>query len=444
MLIAPAGFGKSTLLQQFAVHPARIIRGCSAITSSELLEEIASRCEVPASFTGAEELISLLDGIDETTIFIDDAHLLPECAMDALYKFLADGPPQLSFVMTARNRSVIRDPRWIMEGIIEALWMANLAFDEEEVRALTTAFGIEPSDAAIAALQHAAEGWPIVASAILRFASINRMPLEHGAIKWFDHYAGALRQTIVEATPTAEDRKLLEGALNGSDVSWQRLRQLEERDLFAYCRAGAPRILRAAERAFFDGSTPAASESGLKVIEAKVLGSFSVSIGGTPIDWMRRRDGQIFKYLLLQSGHRATREELMRAFWPSHDPAQANQNLRTALSNVRAAIRHSLKTGEDVPYLTAEDNSVVLRAAAFQVDLDEFLHYVLRARESYASGQLEAALEYAASARKLYGGPFIVDAADEFHQNVARSVEATFRELQTILLTIDAPVAAAG
>ncbi len=444
MLIAPAGFGKSTLLQQYARDPARIIRATSATTAQSLLEEIASRCAIATPFATAEDLVALLGTIEETTIFIDDAHVLADPAMDALYKLLADGPQQLTFVIAARNRSVIRDPRWIMEGIIEALWMANLAFDEDEVSALTAAFEVESMDGALAALQHATEGWPVIVSAILRFTAINRLSLEHGLVKWFDHYAGALRQTIIEATPTAEDRKLLESALNGSDVSWQRLRQLEERDLFAYCRSGEPRMLRAAERAFFDASSPSATESGLKVIQATVLGSFSVSIGGTTIDWMRRRDGQIFKYLLLQSGHRATREELMRAFWPSHDPVQANQNLRTALSNVRTAIRSSLKVGEDVPYLTTEESSIVLRAAAFQVDLDEFLHCVLRARESFASGQLDAALEYAASARKLYGGPFAVDAADKFYENIARSVETTFRELQTILLRIDAPVAATG
>ncbi len=444
LLVAPAGFGKTTLLLDYAGDRDRVLCADATMDVATLIERISTLCGISPAPKTALSLLQRMTAVNAVTIFIDDAHMLAEPVMDALYTLFAGIPEQVSFVVTSRNKNVVRQPRWIMEGVIEALWTANLSFDEAELRELAKTYGVEWIEGGIAALAHATEGWPVVASAILRFAATNQTSLEQALVEWFGHYGEALRETILDAAETDDDRKLLQEMITSGDASWQRLRLLEERGLFVYSRSGTPTMLRAAERALLGNAIVTMPDSALNVVQATVLGAFSASIGGVTIDWIRRRDAQVFKYLLLQSGHRATREELMRAFWPTYDGAQASQSLRTTLSNIRTAIRTSLKLGDEVPYVATEENVVALKAAAFQTDLDEFLHCVLRARESYATGHIESALQHAAAARRIYGGPFVVDATDHFYDTISRSVESSLRELHGILSKVEGPAEATG
>ncbi len=444
MLVAPAGFGKTTLLVHYAGGAENVLSSSPGMTVNQLLHSLAQKCGIVQAPRNPEELLASMCDTVPVTLFIDDAHVLASDVLDVLYRVFGDAPEHIKFVVASRNKKILREPRWIMEGVIEALWTANLAFDEREVQDLASAYGIDSTDDGLAALLHATEGWPVVVSAILRFAATNETTLEQGLVDWFGHYGEALRETILSAAENEEERKLLEETIKSGDVDSQTLRALEECGLFVHSRSGTPTMLRAAERAFLRYTVDATPEPGLKVVQAAVLGTFTASIGGVTIDWLRRRDAQVFKYLLLQRGHRATREDLMRAFWPSYDPAQAGQSLRTTLSNIRNAIRTSLKLRDDVPYLSTEENVVALRAAAFQTDLDDFLHNVLRARESFASGQIDSAARYGVAARGIYAGPFIVDANDPFYNAIARSVQSSFVELQTILLKIDVPIEATG
>jgi DNA-binding SARP family transcriptional activator len=64
--------------------------------------------------------------------------------------------------------------------------------------------------------------------------------------------------------------------------------------------------------------------------EVRLLGGFSVALGGKPVDashWNRRAAAGLVKVLALAAGRRAHREQVMNALWPDCAVAEAMPRL---------------------------------------------------------------------------------------------------------------------
>lgn len=164
-------------------------------------------------------------------------------------------------------------------------------------------------------------------------------------------------------------------------------------------------------------------------IFVQLLGELDVRIAGRRVEWIRRKDALLFKYLLLEPLGRVSRDELCEVFWPAHDRQQALQNLRTTCSNVRSALRRCLPESRVDLYFQADGRDIVLRNDLAITDLSRFLAHVNAARDAMTAQRLDRAIDAYEAARVLYRGPLIADPPTAAHEAIARAVDDAFNEV---------------
>ena len=109
-------------------------------------------------------------------------------------------------------------------------------------------------------------------------------------------------------------------------------------------------------------------------MEVRLLGTFSVTVSGTPVDphaWRLAKAQHIVKLLALAPRHRLHRDELIELLWPDREPRSAANNLYQALSAVRRAVGAAGGDGHD--FVRLEDEWVMLAPASeVWVDVEAF------------------------------------------------------------------------
>jgi DNA-binding SARP family transcriptional activator len=94
------------------------------------------------------------------------------------------------------------------------------------------------------------------------------------------------------------------------------------------------------------------------------LGGFSVWQGRHLIPdqhWQRRKAGELFRFLLLQTNHSASREEILEALWPDHPLQAAIDLLHQATSTLRHLLEPDLPDKFPSRYLLVEGERVYLK-----------------------------------------------------------------------------------
>ncbi|MFW3171967.1 LuxR C-terminal-related transcriptional regulator [Geodermatophilus sp. CPCC 206100] len=186
VVVAPAGWGKTTLLSQWAHDPAEC-RGIAWLSLDRADDEplrfwsyvlSALRRGVPAltgdplaalSAPGAEPvdlalptLLNELSALDsEHVLVLDDFHLLTHPAIHAGIEFLLSYlPPALRLVIAGRSDPPLPLARMRARGELTEVRAADLGFTLDEAAALMTAVAGTPFDAAgVAPLWGRTEGW---------------------------------------------------------------------------------------------------------------------------------------------------------------------------------------------------------------------------------------------------------------------------------------------
>ncbi len=216
LVVAPAGYGKSTLLEAFAADCATknvalavcrygaseadtdgagILRGIATALKSQypaagdrtlhLLE--AARAGVSASETEVlrtSALAVLLEEVrasvpDYTLLVVDDYHLLDgsPAARRTLEALLERLPQHVHLVLLSRSVPSLDTSRFVIENQVGALGPRDLAFTEEELALLLRdRYGIDPSPALVAEVRRWTEGW--VTGLVLAMPSL---PFQPGA-----------------------------------------------------------------------------------------------------------------------------------------------------------------------------------------------------------------------------------------------------------------------
>lgn len=140
-------------------------------------------------------------------------------------------------------------------------------------------------------------------------------------------------------------------------------------------------------------------------LHIRCLGEFIIERGGKPLNWekwKRRKSLSIFQYLLLQSSHRATKEELLELFWPEEPPEKASNSYHVTIH----ALRQSLTAGldEEISYLGVERGVIYLIPELISfIDIVEF-HKAYREGLSIWNSELNQGLSYFWRAKELYQG----------------------------------------
>jgi DNA-binding SARP family transcriptional activator len=158
-------------------------------------------------------------------------------------------------------------------------------------------------------------------------------------------------------------------------------------------------------------------------MQVRLLGWFRAEIDRRPIEWVRRRDRQIFKYLALQPSGSVSRAELGHVFWPDAEKHLVAQSLRTACSNIRKAIAQIVGFDRVDAYFRAGDD-LSLDLDNVIVDVNGFVAHANDGDEQYERGEVRAAYAHYRSAGRLYRGNLLIgDVHEPWVSNAATLLE---------------------
>jgi hypothetical protein len=420
-ICGPIGSGKTTVLRQYVrqMERGRYIR--------------------IAPGTTAAELRGILDAAaDATEIVVDDLDAAEPAAVAALIADLAVGdahyPP---LILAGRARSHLHVQKLLARGLAVTFDGGDLAFDHFEIEDLADRLEIayEPDD--VTELAQATEGWTIAVTWILREASRARAGLRGAFERWSDQHADLLIEFIAESLDGDPAlRQTFFGAIGAeSQPTDETLRQLE----LAGCpitrfrtRMRPHRIFHLLSRSPEHKREREAVAASCEPLALTLLGRFSCTIGGRQIAFARRRDQNVLIFIALTREGRATREELLEAFWPGVSRTVASQGLRTTLSRLRRAIAEAAQA--DVERYLQIDANIALVLEDVVVDARRFVEHVELGRIADVRGDSASARRHYRAACGLYKDRLLISEAIEAPlRHHVDDFEALFRSTLTRL-----------
>jgi LuxR family maltose regulon positive regulatory protein len=225
-LVAPPGYGKTSLLVQWATEDPRPVAWLTADEGDndpvvfltdlamaidrlepldrEILGAIASPSVSTRAVVG-RLLAAMVRHPEPVRIAIDDAHrILARPCLDALAELIGHLPEGSQVAIAGRARIRLPFARWRAQGSLLELGPADLAMDEHEVLGLSRELHVRLSAEATAELTRRTEGWPaLLALAALGTATSTDAsgPIGADSDRLVDDY---LRTELLEGRPKAE------------------------------------------------------------------------------------------------------------------------------------------------------------------------------------------------------------------------------------------------
>lgn len=441
-VIAPPGFGKSVLLAEYAeTHECRYVsigrlRRMTDRLPMILCEHLGFPTEAGLS---VESTLAALATLQPCEIAIDEVDALRPDDLDALAQIVAHAPAHVRLIVAARSRDSIADPRRLLDGTTATLGAAQLAFSTDDASRLCELFEVEAQPQQISQLVRESDGWPLVAAGAIRAAADAGRTLADAMRLWTVERGVTLREMVLADAGVSDlGPSLVRLCTAESLMCTEDLQELERAGLYVRRTENGFSLLRPVASVFDPQgeSLELADLPDVAPMFVQLLGEFDVRIAGRRVEWVRRKDALLFKYLLLEPLGRASRAELSERFWPTHDRQQAGQNLRTTCSNIRAALRRCLPESRIDLYFRTQGRDVVLRNDLAVTDISRFMSHVAAAREAMTAQRLDRAAEAYEAARALYRGPLIIDPPNEAHEAIARDVDESFSEIQRHLTAL--------
>ena len=271
LVCAPAGFGKTALLADWARRsqrpvawlsldqgdndPARFWRHVTAALD-QALPGIAERLvgllgpPAPRSFEWlATALVNeLADQSDQVPLVLDDYHVVEARPVHASLEFLLEHlPPELHLVLASRADPPLPLARLRARGQLAELRAAQLRFTTEEAGAvLREATGTDLPDAAVATLAARSEGWAAglqlaalslqgqadVAAFVSTFSGIHRYVLDFLTEEVLDRQTDDVRGFLLETSVLDRLSGPLCDAVTGRTDGQELLEAIERANLF--------------------------------------------------------------------------------------------------------------------------------------------------------------------------------------------------------------------
>ena len=185
-VLAPAGFGKTTLISQWADrfdHSAYLRLTRNHDDPTELVADLASVLRkftpidedairstagrgLEPGLAGAGRLVEGLSRFDGTALLVlDDVHVVTDRrAGDALGVLIEQLPPGLQVAVAGHDASVLHLARLRAAGRVLEFEETDLAFDEAETRVLASSLGVSMPNADVAVIMAETGGWPVAVS----------------------------------------------------------------------------------------------------------------------------------------------------------------------------------------------------------------------------------------------------------------------------------------
>ncbi len=273
LVCAPAGFGKTALLADWARHgerpvawlsleaadndPARFWRhvftavGQARPGVGELARPLLGSLDPPSPEGLVTALINELageSGDDEAVLVLDDYHLIDSPPVHESVLFLVEHlPPGLRLVLASRADPPLPLPRLRARGQLAELRAADLRFTSEEAAALLhEAIGADLPGQAVAALTARTEGWaaglqlaglslrgqPDQAGFVAGFSGSHRYVLDYLTDEVLERQDGQVRGFLLATSVLERLSARLCDAVTGRTDSQAMLEQVEGAGLF--------------------------------------------------------------------------------------------------------------------------------------------------------------------------------------------------------------------
>jgi LuxR family transcriptional regulator, maltose regulon positive regulatory protein len=274
-VVAPAGYGKTTLLARWADADPRpfawvalderdddvvvLLRHIAAALHrvEPLPREVFDALSGPRRSAGAMRVLSVGRALSTRArplvLVLDDLHAVanPSC-LDGLAELVQFVPAGSRIATASREEPTLPLARWRAQGRVEEIGVAELRLDEQEAGLLLAAAGVELGASELSELTERTEGWPaglylaalsIKAGAAgatsvgaftgddrfvadyFRFELLDRLPtaeatfLQHTSV--LDRMCGGLCDSVLQTTQSAEMLESL-GRTNGFVVPLDR------------------------------------------------------------------------------------------------------------------------------------------------------------------------------------------------------------------------------
>lgn len=279
-IVAPAGYGKTTLLAQLAASldgvplawisideddddPNRIFAGLvHAVEPFGLQfeeEPAALIANVAGSGTQARAAVGALvnalctSASPRFVIVVDDLHRVAHPDIGTLLEALVERlPDHVSLVLAGRSLPALPIARWIVRGEAEEFGPRELGFDAAETGALALARGRAVEAAEIERLLTRTHGWAAGLAMLLRAPRHGAGAPEDTDAHLFDYLAAEvlddlpaeLRRFVLDCSVLAELTPAACATVTGRDDATALLRAILDRDLFVTVLDSATPVLR--------------------------------------------------------------------------------------------------------------------------------------------------------------------------------------------------------
>src|SRR5947209_4134024 len=427
ILCGPIGSGKTFAARQFVARS----------------EGYAAYVRVPprADANRVRAIIATSPALE--TVVLDDADRVDANVYATLVDDIFAGELERKLILIGRSRRKLRAESLIARGYARACADETLAFESDEVERLAAAHGIacEPEDAM--QLLHDTDGWALATEWLVRDAAQSRRSLRDAFTHWRQRNGHLLLEFVEqEGFEDAAAYEAFFGALRkGSPGAEHETARLEQLGLPIVRTRSGLRPYRILSRL----AAPAVEKTDLRtttslppLMAVNVFGRFRCEIAAKPVPFSRRRDQQVFAFVVLQPECRTTREKLLEAFWPGVNHAVASQGLRTTLSRIRRAIVEAAPSVDPQRYFeTAGEIRVNVRTVA--VDVHRFVDRIEQGRIDDARGALDGAKHHYRIAQRIYSDRVLAaEAPEACLERHAERFEALYVEVLTRITELHA------
>ncbi|MFJ6935441.1 BTAD domain-containing putative transcriptional regulator [Streptomyces sp. NPDC101132] len=430
LLVAPAGYGKTTLLTQAAAafagkvlhwHPCRDTRGAPA-----LLGRLGRRLEIPdppEQVTVESVLLAVERYAEPVLLIVDDVHLVHGSPAEGVLEELARlAPENLRLVLAGRR--------------MPALSLARAELADTQV---FTALDLRLRDAEIARafpdasgeLAELTGGWPAVLRLSAPLVLAGRDPLGSGALRTY------LEREVLGGLPSGFAVEAPEALEEYGMTAVPLLRAFAER-VRGSGGPGAPGGLgapgapgtadvpgglgasgvpgdlggpggREAAGGAGHRSCAGAVRAPAAPLSVRCFRRYEATLGGQALDWSatRPRVRTLARLMSVHAGRPVHREELMAALWPESPARTAGRGLQVAVSALRTFLEPGTGRGRAQVLVRQGEAYMLVLDPGGSSDVQAFESAVGEGLRAAARGEADRAAAALGQALRLYTGELL-------------------------------------